>query len=298
MNDTKTYAFSDLLRNFFARRPRDVDGVANTSALYYRDKLLRIVLGRFTIDGWPELWDLDYALTHLFIDGYFTITDTDAGILPLKCGVSGLNVFDRPNTIIVANHVLGSFERTIGVNGALVRLQYNYGGIDALLQRYATLMAMCDSSEAVNLLNAKVSFVAFAENKAQAETMKKMYDSIALGEPAVFMRGDPSMRDSFMFNNAKQNFVGLDVHDLKDRIADEFLCDLGIRNTNTEKRERLVTAEAESRSEEVEVNVKHWLHTVQLGLDDANRLYDLDLHFRLQDLGGRKEAPDELPESD
>lgn len=302
LND-KLIPFKDLLRNFFAVKPNDVDGVANTSAIYYREKLLRLILGRFEITGWPDDWDLDYALIHLFLDGFFTITDTDIGVVPLQCGVRGNNVFNRPSGVIVANHVLGSFERTIGVDCALIRLQYNYHGIDALLQRYATLLAMCDSSQAVNILNAKVSFVAFAETKAQAESMKKMYDMIAMGEPAVFMRGDPTFRDQFMFNNVKQNFVGAELHDLKSRIVDEFLSEIGIRNTNTEKRERLVTYEAESREEETRSGIAHWIETVNLGLDDANRLYDMNLRFGLRMLAsdpGQKEggAPDELPESD
>ena len=82
----------------------------------------------------------------------------------------------------------------------------------------------------------------------------------------------------------------------------EFLTEIGIRNTNTEKRERLVTYEAESREEETRSGVAHWIETVNLGLDVANQLYDLDLRFRLRMLGTeenkREEAPDELPESD
>ena len=301
MNE-KLIPFSDLVRNFFARKPKDVDGVANTSSMYYQRKLLRQVMGRFEFTGWPEDWDLDYAMEHLFLDGFFCITDTDAGVLPLHCGVHGNNVFDRPYEVIVANHVLGSFNRTIGKDCALVRLQYNYTGIWDLLQRYSTLLAMCDSSQAVNLMNAKVAFVAFAESKAQAETMKKMYDSLSMGEPAVFLRGDPTMRDSFLFNNVKQNFVGAEIQDLKNRLEDEFLTEIGIRNTNTEKRERLVTYEAESREEETRSGVAHWIETVNLGLDVANQLYDLDLGFRLRMLSTEekreKEAPDELPESD
>ena len=294
--------FSDLVRNFFARKPKDVDGVANTSAMYYQRKLLRQVMGRFEFTGWPEAWDLDYAMEHLFLDGFFCITDTSAGVVPLHCGVYGQNIFDRPYEVIVANHVLGSFKRTIGKDCALVRLQYNYTGIWDLLQRYSTLLAMCDSSQAVNLMNAKVAFVAFAESKAQAETMKKMYDSLSMGEPAVFLRGDPTMRDSFLFNNVKQNFVGAEIQDLKNRLEDEFLTEIGIRNTNTEKRERLVTYEAESREEETRSGVAHWIETVNIGLDVANQLYDLDLRFRLRmldtDENKREEAPDELPESD
>ena len=293
--------FSDLVRNFFARRPKDVDGVANTSSLYYRDFLLRKVFGRFEFTGWPRDWpEQDYALMHLFLDGYFAIVDPGTGPLPLECGFSGNNVFNRPTTIRISNHVLGTFDREIGIDGALVRLQYNYTGIETMIQRYATLLSMADSSIAVNLMNAKVAFVSFAETKAQAESFKRMFDMISLGEPAVFLKGDPTLRDQFMFNNAKQNFVGDQINDLKSRIVDEFLTEIGILSTNTEKKERLITTEAESRRQEVGSNVEHWLRTVRKTLGTANKIFDLDLGFRLIDLdrGADHEGgeDDELPE--
>lgn len=292
--------FSDLVRNFFARRPKDVDGVANASSVYYRNFLLRKLFGRFEFTGWPEEWpEEDYALTHLFLDGYFAIVDPGTGPLPLRCGFSGNNAFDRPTTIVIANHVLGSFEREIDIDGALIRLQYDYSGIESMIQRYATLLAMADSCIAVNLMNAKAAFVAFAENKAQAETMKKMFDMISTGEPAVFIKGDPSTREQFMFNNVKQNFVGDMVNDLKNRIIDEFLTEIGILSTNTEKKERLITTEAESRAQEVAANVEHWIRTVNATLETANEIFNLQLAFRLRDLPevAKEDGTDESAES-
>lgn len=304
MKNGITVPLSDLLRNFFATRPKDVDGVGNTSALYYQDKLFRMLLGRFELTGAPEGWDLDYTMEHLFLDGYFAITDTDIGVVPLRCGYAGLNVFDKPTEIIISNHILGELRRKIGVDGALIKLQYNYRGIERLLQRYATILALCDSSLSVNLINAKVAFIAFAETKAQAETMKKMYDALSCGEPAVFLRGAPEgVRDSFMFNNVKQNFVGGDIDDLKKRIMDEFLTEIGIKNTNTEKKERLVTYEAESRDEEINCGVAHWITTVNKGLRVANKLYGLNLRFDFRELETHREereggAEDELSKPD
>lgn len=297
-------AFKDLVRNFFATRPRDVDGVANASAIYYQNFLMRKIFGHFEFSGWPEKWpEQDYAMLQLFRRGYFAIVDAGTGPVPLKCGFSGNNAWNRPTTIVIANHVLGSFTREIDVDGALIRLQYDYGGIDTLLQRYATLLAMCDSSISVNLLNAKAAFFAFAETKAQAESFKKMYDMLSMGEPAVFMKGDPTMKDQIVFNNVKQNFVGDLVNDLKNRIIDEFLTEIGILSANTEKKERLIITEAESRKEEAASNVLHWLKTVNDTLKVANRIFSLDLSFKEIKVEQEKEImvdgeevkPDELP---
>ena len=54
--------FSDLIHQFFARKPKEVDGVANTSNIYYRDYLLKKILSRFEFSGIPSYWDFDYIL--------------------------------------------------------------------------------------------------------------------------------------------------------------------------------------------------------------------------------------------
>lgn len=114
-------AWSDLKRYFFAEKPKDVDGVANASALYYREFLLKKIFSVFEFKI-PDTWSMDYFQTRLFVDGYIGIVDTDAGVLPLRCSFSGINVFEEPTDIIVANPVLGSFDRKIGVNGVLLRI--------------------------------------------------------------------------------------------------------------------------------------------------------------------------------
>ena len=120
--------FQDLVHQFFARKPKDVDGVANTSAMYYREYLLKKILSRFEFDGMASYWDVDYFLEHLFLDGIICITDTAAGVLPLKCGVAGIGIFDQPTECIIANPILGNLRRTIDVDCALIKLQYNYHG--------------------------------------------------------------------------------------------------------------------------------------------------------------------------
>ena len=275
-------AWSDLKRNFFAERPKDVDGVANASALYYREFLLKKIFSvfEFTI---PDTWSMDYFQSHLFLDGYIGIVDTDAGVLPLQCSFSGINVFNEPTEIIVANPVLGSFDRKIGVNGVLLRIQYNYMGVLTMLNRYAALLAMCDSGIAVNLMNSKVTMIGMAETKAQADSMKVMYDRISMGEPAVFVKGSAiGNGESIYWNRAKENYIANDIQDTKRSLIAEFLTEIGIDNVNIDKRERLVTDEVNANDEEIRCNVQHWLENIQTGFREANDLFGLDLSVRIR----------------
>ena len=243
--------YSDLLNNFFARKPKEVDGVANTSALYYRDWLLKKILSRFEFSGLPSFWELDYFLEVLFLDGKICITDSPMGVLPFKCGTAGIGVFEQPTECIIANPVLGNFRRIIDVDCALIKLQYNYSGCGWMINRYATLLAMCDSGVAVNLMNSKAAYVFKAASKAQAATIQKMYDEITQGKPAVFVGENGALNQENVFTMpVKENFVADDIQLLKRKIVNEFLTEIGINNANLDKRERLTDDEVNANNDD------------------------------------------------
>ena len=268
-----------LGRYVFQIEPRDVEGLNNTSVVYYTYEFIRKLFGAYAIENLPEGWDYDYMLERIFLDGMLCITDTSLGVLPLQTGVSGLNVFNHPTTCVIANPVLGSFERIIDVDCALVKLQYNYGNVWPIINRYASLLAMCDSAIAVNLINTKVAAIFGAESKAEAQSYKLMYDKISRGEPAVFVGEGlaKKLADRLLFNQVKQQYVAGDVEDLKQRLMDDFLSDIGINNANTDKRERLNTYEVVSNTQEVRSGAEHWLENIQQGFDTANKMFGLDL---------------------
>lgn len=305
-------AYDDLKREFFAERPKDVDGVANASAIYYQKWILKKVFSVFDFNGFPKDWDFDYILTTLFLEGHFCITDTAAGVIPLRCGVAGINIFNHPTEAIIANPVLGNFRRKIYPEWqsasmgsaedekpcALVKLQYNYLGIVDMINRYSSLLSMCDSAIAVNLMNSKVAFIGLASSKGQARTMKKMYDMISAGNPAVFVRGDVINQDTFFFNHVKENFVGNDIQLLKRSIINEFLTEIGINNANLDKRERLVTNEVEANDIEIRANVEHWLYNINEGLNAANELYGMNMSCEIRKYPEVERSNDESAESD
>ena len=185
----------DEWRKLFTYGATSGAGILSTPRLQnnYTEWCLKKIFGAFEFGGIPQNWDYDYMLTHLFIDGYFAVTDTAIGVIPLKCGVTGVNVFDHPTRAIFANSVLGNFERDLfgdsrAESCALIKLQYDYTGVMPLVNRYAAMLALCDNSISVNLRNSKVSFIGFVSGKQQAATMQKMYEEIDSGKPAVYVK--------------------------------------------------------------------------------------------------------------
>ena len=258
----------------------------------YRNWCLKKLFGAFDFGGIPETWDYDYLLTNLFMHGYIAITDTSIGVIPLRCGVTGINAFDHPTQAIFANPVLGNFERNLfgenpATDCALVKLQYDYNGAMPIVDRYSALLALCDNSIAVNLRNSKVAFIGFVSSKQQAASLEKMYASIDSGKPAVYVkRGDGLTSEDIYYNHVRETYIANDVQLLKQSIKNDFLTEVGLNNANTDKRERLVVDEVNANNNEIQANVQHWIDNIREGLTRANKLFGLNLSVKLRKFDG------------
>lgn len=283
----------DLLRQLTSERPSDVEGLNNASYLYYINWMIRKIFGVYEIINIPDEWDRSYLYERIFLDGYVCITDTALGVLPLRCAISGINVFDHPTQCIIANPVLGNLERTIGEDCALVHLQYNYAPVWDILRRYGYMLASCDASIAVNLINTRVASVFGARNKAEAETYKKAFDQVTAGKPLVVTSEEIARKigESVVFNRVKESYIAQDIEDLKQNIINDFLSDIGVNNANTEKRERLNASEVSSNRQEVSAGAQCWLDTLNEGFNQANKLFGLNLSVKRREWN-------ELSESD
>lgn len=280
----------DMLRDYFSVNPKKVDP-ASTTYMYYVDTLFRKAQSVYKFNGMPENWDYDYFVTTLLATGMIAIVDTPMGVLPLRCGVSGINVFNHPNRIIIANPVLGNLERDIDEDGILVKMNYNYRSpIMPIVYKYATMLADCDGSIAVNLQNSKVAFIGFCTSKQQAQSMKLMYDEISKGSPAVFVKGDQINAEQIYYNHVKENFIAGEVQILKRKIMSEFLTEIGVNNANTDKRERLTDNEVEANDSEIQLNAGYWLDNIKEGLDKANSMFGLSLGVELKNTFNTEEG--------
>lgn len=277
-------SFFNTIANLWGPSPKKMAGQLNLDGIIQKEILLNQALAALTIHGAPESWDMEYFMLHLLLDGKICITDTTIGVVPLMCGTTGYNIYNRPTTCVIANPVLGNFERTIGDDCALIHLKNDYLGIQNLIDLYSYFLSAADSSIAVNLMNSKVSFIGECTTKSQLLAIKKMYDKISEGEPAVFV-GD-GIKSNFTYLNPSNTFIADKIVEIRKEFRDEFLALMGIANANTNKKERLISAEVNASNTETDYNVYHWLQNIQSGLDTANRLFGLNLSVRKTEFGG------------
>ena len=65
-------------------------------------------------------------------------------------------------------------------------------------------------------------------------------------------------------------------------IENQFNTFIGIPNSNTQKRERLITSEVESNNVEVFALPNLWLNTMREGIEKVNRMFGLNISVSLR----------------
>lgn len=272
------------LNYYNAQRSPSTVHVKNTRLRrYFRKYLFQKAISVFKWNL-PEEWDNDYFLYTLYGLGYVAVIDTDQyGVICQGGALGGYNLYYRPSYIIITNPLIrGTITANLEKDCALIKLQPDYSSIMDIVGYYADLMALASESTGINLLNVKSGTVFGAQNKAQAESYKKMYDTLSDGDPAVVI--DKTMLDDqgkptwFPFTqHLKESYVVTDLLSDMRKIEAMFDTDIGIPNANTDKRERLITDEVNANNVETATRCELWLESIRKGIDKANAKYNLSL---------------------
>lgn len=279
---------------WFDVEPKNVDGQRATRTIFYKDMLRKIVKGLFEIEC-PLEWDYDYVLNTLILNGYLVFTDTPAGVLALKGSITGYNYANSPTEAVIVVPTLPQMRRTIGVDCELLFMERTpfktYFSFNEIIRVYAEKLASCDAAIDVNVINSKFAYIADAESRAQAETIKKIMDKISEGEPLVVYRKNSLSEKplQLFFNNLKQNFIAGDMQDVKRTIMNEFLTLVGVNNANTDKKERLITSEADANLEELQCNMDLFRKNLNLCQQRIKKMFpELSFSIKLK-FDGRTE---------
>lgn len=274
----------DYINLYNASRSPSTIHVKNTRLQrYFRKYLLQKAISVFK---WtlPEEWDKDYFLYTLYMLGFVSIFYTDRyGVICQQCSPGGYNLYYRPSYVVVSNPLLPkSLTLNIDRDCALVKLQPDYSSILDIVGYYADQLALASEALGVNLVNTKSGVVFGAENKAQAETFKKMFDNLSEGDPATVigknLLNDDGTPTWFPFTqHIKESYVASDILSDMRKIEAMFDTEIGIPNANTDKRERLIADEVNANNVETATRCELWLESIRTGFKKANDMFGLQL---------------------
>ena len=252
--------------------------------------MLHKIDSSITFNGLPDEWSNDFFMFCLWSLGYVVIFKSDrndlakyGNILFQPCTLSGYDFYYQPNIAIVANPIYDN-RLKLGKNAELLKLTPDYRGIFDILDFYSSKLAEISKGIDVGLINTKMPLILSASNDAQAETLKKVYDKVQAGESLVIYKdlldSDELIprKDPFEAWNQdfKQTYI---VHNLIEDMGlslDSFYTEIGLP-VAIEKKERLVTSEADFASAQSQARISCWMETIRESLDKINKMFNTNI---------------------
>lgn len=260
---------------------------------YWQRSLFQRAISTIDFKGLPDTWEgsvRDFFYWCLFSYGHLGVFNTDEFGLSFQPGsFYGIDFYYQPTDYIVTNPKL---QQTFKIHEdcEIIKLTPDYRGIWDIISYYAMLLSALDSGINMSIVNNKFAYLMGAKNKAAAETLKKIFDKVASGEPAVvfdqsLLQDDPQTKtEPYQFlerSNLKQSYLTTDQLMDRSTLLSSFDAEIGISSVPYQKKERLVTAEAESREQDSTARLQVWKATLDSSLELVNSMFGTSIKAEL-----------------
>lgn len=252
----------------------------------YWNQLRGKCMARFTWEGLPNgidprfieksVMDNGYAIFYYdtFFDMFMCMPATQSGILDIQ---------DNPTGYRVTRN--GIYSREVAATDCVVIWGNQTRVPDTnIISVYASRLATVDRTIEIDLLNERNPMIVACSNDQRhtiANVMSKIYD----GEPVVWGTENMTMDNLantigvFPLNqNAGTGAVSSIKHmESKTRIWGEALTLLGIMNIDSDKRERMVVAEAGANTGQVLASREQFMKPRELACEEINSKFGLNI---------------------
>lgn len=283
MSSPWTYQAQNMISEW-NMQPSEVKGRYNNATQYYKRYLYNKVYSTLKF-GLPENWDLNYFRYLLFHWGSMAVIYTNEfGWVDQPYSVEKININYNPEIIRVYNQFIKE-EKTgiVGVNCGIVKIFDDYFGIDDLVTHYAEKLASVDRAVDVNLMNSNVTVLLKANDKKEADTLKTAYAEATTGKP--FVAVNKSLVDdgeiATFFPGVATNYIADKLLQTRRGIVNEFLTEIGIRNANYDKKERLNSQEVSENNDETSAIISIIFDNIQQSFERINKISGLNLTVEL-----------------
>lgn len=254
--------------------------------LDYIERIKKICLSMFEWVNLPKSMNSRYLEECLFYLGQASLLyDENYGFINTKCTSNGqINIYGLPTRLNCYSYRYQSYRNLyIGLNGdetqknnEAILVMNNYERIPTLAttELFAYRLYEADMTATTNIKAQKTPVLVLCKEN-QRLTLENMYSQYEGNRPVIF--GDSSELDinSIKSVNTNAPFVADKIMDYKKQIWNELLTFLGINNIMLEKKERLVTDEANGNNELINMNLQSFLIPRQEACKKFNELFGL-----------------------
>lgn len=278
--------------------PSMVHASNNISFTYWQRSLYQRAVSKIDADV-PENWEgevKDFLMLCLLSRGWVFVSKAEKLGYWFNFGsLYGQDFYYQPTKFILANPNsqklgLGS-EYELHKDGELLKFMPDYCGIFDIINYYAEKLASLSGAVDMNIINSKVAFLLGAKDKGTANTLKAAYDRVNKGEPLIIL--DRPIMDDVKGSDTPFQFVP--IQKIKDNyivpeqlvdmqtILNMFDAEIGITTVPYQKKERMVTGEADSREEDSKARITVALECLESSVANIKQLYpDINLSFKIR----------------
>lgn len=273
------------LTNYFNTQPSDVKARANEGTEFHKRYLYNKVFSTLEFIL-PKGWDMGFFRFWLFQYGSIGVIYTkEFGWIAQPYSVNELNLYYKPRKITVYNQFVKTPKTgIIGINAGIIKLLDDYFGLDDIVTRYAVQLAQIDRAINVNLMNCNVTALFEAENKKQADEIKEAYAMATEGKPLVVINKSVMNGKSIttLLPSVGGNYIVDKLLTARRSIINSFLTEVGIRNANYEKKERLNSQEVEENNDETKAIISVIYDNIREAMAEINKMSGLSLDVKLR----------------
>ena len=270
-------------------RPKDIrflDSALMNSQTYfdYVERFKKICLSMFEWVGLPESMNARYLEECLYYKGQAALLKDELyGFINTQAASNGyLNIYGLPTSLNCYSYQYNSIrnlytglEGTEDKDAVLVMNNWERIPTASTIELFCQRLAEAEMTAQVNI-KAQKTPVLIVVDENQRLMMENLYSQYDGNRPFIF--GDKNQVGDGVVKSISTGaeFIADKIMDYKKQIWNEALQFLGINTLQTEKKERLITDEASSNNELINLNMQSMLIPRQEACKQFNKLFGLE----------------------
>lgn len=262
---------------------RDAILMNNQTYIDYLERMKKICLSMFEWENLPDSMNARFLEMCLFYNGQAALLySDDYGYINTMAADGGyINIYGLPTEINCYSYRFNERRSLYTVDvGAekgeeciLVMNNYERVPTTASVTLFAYRLAEAQRVADINLSSQKYPLLLTTDQR-QLFTLKKMYEEYDGNTPVIFADKNVISPDALKAIKTDAPFIVNDIMDYKREIWNEFLTFMGLQNLS-EKKERLITSEADSNNELINMNLQALLIPRKEACKQFNEKYGL-----------------------
>lgn len=257
----------------------------------YLNRFKKIALSMFEWENLPEGMNQRYLEQCLYYRGQASLLyDEDYGYLNTQCCSNGnLNIYYLPSSLNcysfgyqqdrklytgVVNYDKETGERIKTDQCILVMNNWERIPTALTLELFAYRLYEAQRTADVNIMNSKTPILILTDEN-QKLALQNAYTQYSGNSPVIFADKNSGLEGAIKSIDTKVDFIADKITEYKKEIWNEALTFLGINNLKDDKKERLITDEANSNNELINLNLQSYLIPRQEACKQFNEYFGL-----------------------